>query len=133
MTEEKKQSEEITQAGAVELEENALDEAAGGVLSVGDIKSAPATRRRNSRRNINILATSTSSSEGERIMTEDKKQSEEITPAGAVELEETALDETSGGGLSADTIAWKLDRPETNMIPSETNMTRLASSSIRSA
>ncbi len=42
-------------------------------------------------------------------MTEDKKQSEEITPAGAVELEETALDETSGGGLSADTIAWKLD------------------------
>ncbi len=38
MTEEKKQSEEITQAGAVELEENALDEAAGGVLSVGDIK-----------------------------------------------------------------------------------------------
>lgn len=40
MTEDKKQTEEqITQAGAVELEENALDEASGGLLPA--VKDAP--------------------------------------------------------------------------------------------
>lgn len=44
-------------------------------------------------------------------MTEDSKQSnEEITQAGAVELEETKLDEAAGGiGVKIGPVSWKLD------------------------
>lgn len=40
-------------------------------------------------------------------MTEDKKQSDEITQAGAVELEENSLDQAAGG--IGEELAWKLD------------------------
>lgn len=48
-------------------------------------------------------------------MTEDKKQSDEITPAGAVELEETALDQASGG--TGEAVAWKLDPASQKVTP----------------
>ncbi len=41
-------------------------------------------------------------------MTEDNKQPSVVTEAGAVELQETSLDEAAGGG-AGDAVAWKLD------------------------